>query len=339
MISDKVKVVVRSVGERTTEACIRSIISQGFPREAVTVLTAYPFSEALRQSLCVGLDARKDWTLIIDADVILRSDAIARILRVADSRPTNVCEVHGLVLDKLFGEFRLAGNHMYRTSMIPVVLDCISHDGHIERPETYALHAAMSRGYPFEQVALVVGLHDYEQKYADIFRKTFLQSYKHLHRCNRFLKYWRDNAEADPDFRVALEGFAFGLRFRPEVLATAADAKVSEAFSSLMLAEKAMFVDLLDPALYATIMTDAAISGNTSGVSCFSLDAADLDPAKELRNLAASRAQKMEKLFRDHSWVRSALHLMGKSMCLAGAALMVRKAKRGTNSPNDKAVG
>lgn len=329
MISDRIKVVVRSIGERTTAACIKSIVSQGFPRDSISVVTAYPFSEALRQSLCVGLDARKDWTLIIDADVVLRSDAVARILRVADSRPANVCEVHGLVLDKLFGEFRLAGNHMYRTSMIPIVLDCISYEGQVERPETSALRAAAAKGHPFQKVALAVGIHDYEQKYADIFRKGLLQSYKHLGKSGDFLCYWRDNMRSDTDYRVALEGFAFGLIFRPEVLVNAADDQINAAFSSLEIPEKSAAFDISDPAMHAMTVTNAAMFENTLNVDGFDLEPKDLLPENELHNLTSSRAQRSEKILRDHGQATWAVHMVGKLMFSTGLKLMVpQKARR-----------
>lgn len=327
-LSSQIAIVIRSIGERTTEACLKSIEAQGFARSEITVTHASPFSEALRQSLEAGRKAGKDWTFIVDADVILRHDAIARMHQVACSRPDRVCEVHGLVLDKLFNEFRLAGNHMYRTSLIPKVLECVSHEGQISRPETHALNAMSAAGFPVEKVAVNIGLHDFEQRCIDIFRKCFLQAHKHIQRSGTFLPLWRERAQEDPDFRVALEGFVFGLHYTPDVMADAEDDAVRAAFEKLGIPEKSGVFAHPDPAGWATEVTDRAISGNSVNVIGFELDARDLDQARPLRHLALSRAQTIEKLTRDHGSLRSGIYMIGEGLERIGRMVKLRSGAR-----------
>lgn len=313
-LSSHIAIVVRSIGERTTEACIRAVESQGFARSEIAVISASPHSVALQQSLEAGVATGKDWTLSIDADVILRHDAIARLHEVACSMPAQTSQFHGLVLDKFFQEYRPAGHHMYRTRLIPAVLERVSHNGEVARPETHALDAMTAAGFPAEKVALAVGLHDYEQHYADIFRKCFLQAHKHINRSGDILPLWRAWAQQDVDFYVALEGFCFGLHYTPEVLAHATDEVVRQAFDRLGMPEKSETLSISDPAAWATQAINRTFSSTSVGVTGFELDARDLDPARSLRNLTRSRAQKVEKLKRDYDSLQAGVYIIGAAL-------------------------
>ena len=63
--------IVRSIGERTTELCVKLLERAFSGAIKCTVLEAKPFSEALRQSLSIGLAKARPWTFIVDADVAL----------------------------------------------------------------------------------------------------------------------------------------------------------------------------------------------------------------------------------------------------------------------------
>lgn len=329
MISENVKVVVRSVGERTTDACIQSIVAQGFERNQITVVTAYPFSNALRVSLEAGLDAGKEWTLIVDADVLLRDDAVERLFKYASRRPENICEIHGLVLDKFFNKFRLAGNHLYRTNKIEQVLKKISNDRKITRPETHALNAMAQSGSPFEKIALVVGIHDFEQYRRDIFRKCFLQAHKHLQYSEALISYWRQHVEFDDDYRVALAGYAFGVQYEPDNFADAADHALNSAFENLELPEQNTIFCCSDPAFLARSQTQAAILGGDIGVQGFPLSARDLNSECGIGELKFSKAQRNEKIFRDYGRIYGAINLTGVVFEALGRSLQSFSRRRG----------
>ena len=65
-------------------------------------------------------------------------------------------------------------------------------------------------GKPWFQFSMVVGIHDYEQFYEDIFRKAALHAKKHIEHGPAMLTYWSSNL-GDQDFKTAIEGFVFGL--------------------------------------------------------------------------------------------------------------------------------
>jgi hypothetical protein len=65
-------------------------------------------------------------------------------------------------------------------------------------------------GCPWLQCDAVVGVHDFEQYYADIFRKCFVHAHKHQSVIGRAEAYWREHLDRDYDFQVALWGSALG---------------------------------------------------------------------------------------------------------------------------------
>ena len=63
----------------------------------------------------------------------------------------------------------------------------------------------MSRaGHPTTPTAIRIGLHDFEQSHADIFRKVVVHTHKHVRFMAMAARAWQRQAAADPDFRVAL---------------------------------------------------------------------------------------------------------------------------------------
>jgi hypothetical protein len=235
---DNVVVVIRSVKERTEELCKSLMIQQGVPEEQVHVLNVSPFSAAVKKSFEIGMASGKKWTLCNDADVLLRAGAIQTMLQLADEQPGNVCEVQSYVLDKFFGGQRKGGVHIYRSEFLPMALECIPAEGVNIRPEHHTLKMMQERGYPWVNLDYVVGVHDFEQDYEDIFRKCFVQAHKHQHYTKMFVGVWREKAAEDMDYRVALKGYARGLEHFGEVYIDNRQQEILKAFEELGIKEK-----------------------------------------------------------------------------------------------------
>jgi len=228
---NNVTVIVRSVGERTEEICRSLILQQQVPEEAVFVINEKPFSHAMRVSFQLGLEQGRPWTLCVDADVLLRPGAIGHLMNIANQQPGNVCEIQGYILDKFFGGPRMAGNHLYRTSLLPKVIELIPEEGVNIRPETHTLNAMKIAGYPWKKTQTLVGLHDFEQDYPDIFRKCFIQAHKHAHLTELFISVWRKTASEDKDFQLALKGFSSGIQYYENVYIDVNDPVFEKMFS------------------------------------------------------------------------------------------------------------
>jgi len=202
--------VIRSVGERTEAAC-RNLLAQQVPECNLITVSNAPFSATLADSYRAGIERELPWTLCIDADVLVRPYVVSELLNVACDLPAEVCEVQGMVLDKFFGVRRPAGSHLYRTSLLPKALDLIPPEGEDVRPEYYTLNRMAEQGHPWVETPLVLGLHDFEQYYRDIFRKCYVHARKFGEQMHLLVEYWRRVAVRDPDYRVALFGLAAGI--------------------------------------------------------------------------------------------------------------------------------
>lgn len=216
-VLDNVSVVVRSVGERTEAACKRLILTQNVPPESVFSIHEFPFSKALSVGFEIGLVEAKKWTIFVDADLLLRGGSIQKMVASGERAPGNVCELHGYVLDKFFGGARMGGVHLYRTSLLELARGLIPKEGENIRPESHVLRSMTDLGFPWRSVPELVGLHDFDQSYEDVYRKCFVQAHKHAHLFDLFLDFWRDRTASDLDYQVALAGFSAGIAHYGEV--------------------------------------------------------------------------------------------------------------------------
>jgi hypothetical protein len=153
------------------------------------------------------------WTLVVDADVLVRADFAREITEFADAQKGDVFVVQGLVLDKMFGLLRPAGNHLYRTAMLGDALACIpAGDGGL-RPESTTIDAMVARGSLFVQTPIVAGLHDFFQHPLDVVRKCFVQAHKHKRYVEKVWPFWEALAESDADFSWAMLGAKLGFAY------------------------------------------------------------------------------------------------------------------------------
>ncbi|TCJ14745.1 hypothetical protein EZJ19_09185 [Parasulfuritortus cantonensis] len=198
---DDISIIVRECGERTADAC-SALLAEAFEGQTVHRVTGKPFVYTLRQSLELGAALGRQWTLCIDADVLVQSELI-EFMTEARELPETTFAVQALVLDKLLPSKRPAGNHLYRTSLIPQALRLLSGEETL-RPETEMIQAMRRAGYGFFQSDRVIGLHDYEQNWEDIFAKAYLHAHKHRQLEDSFLPIWRNLAKVDDDYAVAM---------------------------------------------------------------------------------------------------------------------------------------
>ncbi|MBJ7574395.1 hypothetical protein [Luteimonas sp. MC1828] len=252
--------IVRSVGERTEQACIASLAAAGVPEHSVRVVNEAPFSQALVRSFELGVESGCKWTFCVDADMVFRGGAIATLLARAETLGNSDLGLNSLILDKFTISIRTAGVHLYRSEHLPRALELLRISSASIRPET-ALKQAMAReGHAWHLLPFVSGVHDFEQGFEDIFRKSYVHANKHLLHLPRLLPLWRELSVEDPDFRVAIEGAAFGIRERQSVTIDKRLKHVNEAWCSLGIAEKApLQLKTLDPSAIDALLNGWAL--------------------------------------------------------------------------------
>ena len=209
-MSSDVAVIIRSCGERTVEAC-EAIAAGQAGAENVTVIQEVPFERALRRCFEIGIERSRKWTITNDADVLLKSEAIDQLVLAAERSPARLFQVQGWILDKFFGGPRLGGPRAYRTSLLYEAISLLPSIGDSLRPETETINRMQERGYSSSELEMVLGLHDYEQYFRDVYRKAMVYSRKNEGAIAYLAGLWRTSAASDPDFQVALQGLCAGL--------------------------------------------------------------------------------------------------------------------------------
>lgn len=231
--------VIRSSGERTQDAC-RRLLELQVPAAHVVVVEDRPFEATLRRTCAIGAGSGARWMMTLDADVLLRDGSVDLLLAQAERMPGHGFQIEGVVFDKLSGTLRRAGQRIYRAALLERALELIPADGTEMRPEMTTIERMRARGFPSHTAPVVMGVHDFEQYYRDLYRKAFMHAHKHLVWLTPFIERWRAGAPSDPDFAVALRGLSDGLASwsRPTVDTRAYAAGAAAALAQLGLPEK-----------------------------------------------------------------------------------------------------
>lgn len=147
----------------------------------------------------------------IDADTILHPLGIKKLEEIALKMPENFFSAQGKVLDKFFGVFRPAGQRVYNAKLATKAISFIPQIAGEIRPEASLIKKMERVGNRYFLSNDIIGVHDYEQFYGDLYRKSYIHSRKHrnemLRRIPKFLKLMRK----DNDFRVIMRGIKDGL--------------------------------------------------------------------------------------------------------------------------------
>lgn len=208
---DNVTVVIRSVGERTESLCYQLVTKQ-VPAENVLIIHEVPFVQAVAKAFEIGLDYNLSWTFCLDADYLLATGAIAKLVTAAEKCDNSIFKVQGESLDKFFGgPVWVGGQHLYRTSLLRKAQQFLPFDVKTVRPETYVLREMEKIGHPLLQTEDVSGLHSYEQYYRDIYRQMFVRAHKNRSYVPYFLRRFQKLVAQDDDYKVATLGLTGGL--------------------------------------------------------------------------------------------------------------------------------
>ncbi len=214
---DDVTLIVRECGERTVEACLARLAGL-FPGQPIHLISNRPFVATLRASLQRGLADGRRWTLCIDADVLVLP-ALRDFIAEAKRLPAHFAEAQALVADKLLPARRPAGNHLYRSALIPKALASLPESPGL-RPESAMVDALAKAGHPYHQSAWLIGLHDFGQAPADVYDKAALHGHKHAYLGELLLPLWQGWSEEDEDYRIALQAFLDARDLPPPVEVT-----------------------------------------------------------------------------------------------------------------------
>lgn len=219
-----VLVVVRHANERSLPLCLAAIKKQ---TSNVKVVNVAPLIEAVRQTFLFGAQSDDKYTLAVDADAILRSNALREVLEFSEKSVENnpllaYLEIYNK--DKFRGPLT-TGCQIFVNRYMELFYDYFRsyiHDPKVFRPESkrvfsflqnFGLEWTTHKGDP-------IGYHDYEQYYLHLFIKYRNIAVKHVRNraerrielINLFEKLIKKNPD-DLDYFVAYQGFQEGLSY------------------------------------------------------------------------------------------------------------------------------
>jgi hypothetical protein len=208
---ENVTIVIRNVGERTLESCYK-IVSGQVNSSNIFVINETPFSMAVLKTFQIGVESKKDWTLAIDADLLLTENAIEEMVSKANSISGELYVYQGMILDYLFGSYRFGGPHLYKTSVLPEALKIVTNNLSEIRPESFTYGELSKKGFIAYCDNTVYALHDYDQYPKDYYRKGFFHGKKALNdQLLNLLRFWRQNTSKNLNYQLALSGLFDGL--------------------------------------------------------------------------------------------------------------------------------
>ncbi|WP_116127838.1 hypothetical protein [Lewinella sp. IMCC34183] len=210
-MNEDVAVVVRSSQERTVPLNIE-LLKRQVPEDRISVIEVAPFSAAVKKTFEIGLESKAKWTLAVDGDILIYPDAIQEHVERAASYGPKLYSYQGHVKDKIFGTCRGAGPHLFNSEYLEKGLEALDRVKDSLRPESGTYRELAKQGYITVVDRVVFALHDYEQKYADLFRKAYFYSKKHggEKTTTKLITHWRQQVKEDKDFKVLFYGWVFG---------------------------------------------------------------------------------------------------------------------------------
>ncbi|MEQ8717468.1 MAG: hypothetical protein RIE08_07625 [Acidimicrobiales bacterium] len=197
--------VIRAAGERTADMA-RQLLEAQVGHSSVAVVREVPFSAAVEATFRAGIEAGARWTIAVDADILVRPSAVGTLVAAAEASPDGFFHLQGQVLDRSFRIPRPGCPRVYRTSMLPRALSVLAAAVGEARPESQVSSQMAAEGAASLSIPDVLGLHDYEQSYSDLFRKGAFHTRKHQRRMPYSRVMWRRLSRSEPDYRALLAG-------------------------------------------------------------------------------------------------------------------------------------
>ena len=208
----KITIIIRASGEETLKTLYKQLKKQKGKHDALIVLDKnVNFEQKLKESFKTALCYNNDFTIFIDADILLRRNAILKIKKILKKLPENDLGFGVKLWDKFYDKPKFRGLHIYRTKLLKTAIKLIPPDGTQLRPESLVKEKMASLGNQWNNKLsnYVAGLHDYNQNANDIYYKYLIRSKRSKHEVESLKKIFLKR-QMDYDFEIALKGLLDG---------------------------------------------------------------------------------------------------------------------------------
>jgi hypothetical protein len=197
-----IAVVVRASGERTTTVCIQ-LLEEQVGKIAGLVEGISPFNAASRKSVELAVATGKKYTALVDADVLVSPNSLAKLRRILERATPETFLVNTYTLDKFHLAGREGGIHFYRTNLLAKYLELANEWSDIPRPEAKFHHWMEANGYTIYYDQQITSIHEFFQWRKDVRQKVGYRLQKLGLPQLKHASYLRKIGWLDGDFDIA----------------------------------------------------------------------------------------------------------------------------------------
>lgn len=214
-MTEDIFVVLRSAKERSAPLAEKALSLQ---TNRYVIIEEYPFSAALKKMFAIGKERTEKYLLAVDADVVLHPGSLEKIVELADENLKKLPSLFFLdffVMDKFRGKC-CSGCHLYVNRYSNELLTHLVSSPDDTRPENHlVLDFAKTHHLAHEKSHFIVGLHDFEQYYRDLYAKYFRRARRRSHEAEMLIHILEERkkyySKDDQDFTVAIKALHDGL--------------------------------------------------------------------------------------------------------------------------------
>lgn len=200
--------IIRASGEATVKKLKNQLDKQITTNDKLLILDdEVSFEEKLKQGYELAIKEKNKFSVFIDGDILLRSNAIKRIRKLSEMLDESDFGFGLKLWDRFYNQPKFRGLHVYNTELLNIALMHIPEIGEQLRPESFVKAKMLAQGYIWRNnISLyVAGLHDYYQKPQDIYYKFLVRSKRSVDDIS-VLKSIFQSEPSNLDYKIALKG-------------------------------------------------------------------------------------------------------------------------------------
>lgn len=206
--------IIRASGESTAENLKEQLSNQISKEDSLFMLEEeVSFEEKLKQGYTLAIKTNNAFSVFIDGDILLRSNAVKRIRKTAGKLKETDLGFALRLWDRFYDRPKFRGLHIYKTELLTNAIKHIPTTGAQLRPESFVKKKMAAQGHTWhEYLAMyVAGIHDFYQKPQDIYYKFLVRSKRSVVDIDNLKKTFQSQP-LNLDYKTALKGLEDGAK-------------------------------------------------------------------------------------------------------------------------------
>ena len=204
-------IIVRATGEATTQVLVNQLELQLTAHDCLYVLDKEEcFEDKLKRGFELAVREGKDFTVFIDADILIRRHALKKIKKLIKKLEDTDLGFGLRLWDRFYERPKFRGLHVYRTVLLEKAISAVPAPNLELRPESFTKQKLKEVGHAWRNdlTFYVAGIHDFYQKAEDVYYKFLVRSKRSEQDLKELKQKFR--LAYDTDFKIALQGIEDG---------------------------------------------------------------------------------------------------------------------------------